>query len=56
MTIFTTKKYALYDALETLTEKSITTLVGTTIFKRGQEYYANGSVEDIAYTDIFTIG
>ena len=55
MTIFQTSKYALADALEHISESNVRTLAGDTIFKRGRSYHESGAIEDIAYTDIFTI-
>lgn len=55
MALFHTTEKSLPKAIADLTASQLRSLVGSTIFQRGESYYSSGAVEDIAYTDRITL-
>ncbi len=55
MALFHTTEKSLPKAIADLTTAQLRSLVGSTIFQRGESYYSSGAVEDIAYTDSLTL-
>lgn len=55
MSLFHTTETSLAKAIADLTTSQLRSLVGSTIFQRGESYYASGAVEDISYTDRRTL-
>ncbi|MBD1208121.1 MAG: SWIM zinc finger family protein [Ignavibacteria bacterium] len=55
MALFHTTEKSLPKAIADLTATQLRSLVGSTIFQRGESYYSSGAVEDIAYTDRLTL-
>jgi hypothetical protein len=55
MTLFSTSQPSLPLAIGAFTPAMLQAVVDTTIFKRGRDYYASGAVEDIEYSDKYTL-
>ena len=55
MALFHTAEKSLPKAIADLTATQLRSLVGSTIFQRGESYYSSGAVEDISYTDRLTL-
>lgn len=55
MSLLYTSESTLPKALAGIQRSDIRAAVGSTIYQRGEQYYASGAVEDIAYTDSLTL-
>ena len=55
MSLLYTSESTLPKALAEVQRSDIRAAVGSTIYQRGEQYYASGAVEDIAYTDSLTL-